>query len=197
MHPLDDLTRNLEMTMTAFSPVDPATATGKAAELLADVHKALGLTPNMTKVMANSPALLKGYLALSGALAGGVLPAGVRERLAIATAEYNGCEYCLSAHTFIGAEIAKVPTVELDKARDAKASDPHTAALLALSDAIVRGRGSIAGADLQAARDADATDAEIGEVVGHLALNVLTNYFNILADVENDWPVVTPRAHAA
>lgn len=183
--------------MTAFAPVDPATATGKAAALLADVQKTLGLTPNITKVMANSPALLQGYLALSGALAGGVLPAAVRERLAIAAAEYNGCAYCLSAHTYIGANIARLDAEELERAREAKASDPHTAALLALSDAIARGHGSVQDTEVQAARDAGATDAEIGEVVGHLALNVLTNYFNILADVENDWPAVTPRAHAA
>jgi uncharacterized peroxidase-related enzyme len=180
-----------------FAPVNPATATGKAAQLLADVQKALGITPNMTKVMANSPALLKGYLALSGALAGGVLPAGVREQLAIATAEYNGCEYCLSAHTFIGANIAKVDAEELDKARHAEASDPHTAALLALSDAIARGRGAVGDDTLQAARDAGVTGAEIGEVVGHLALNVMTNYFNILAKVDNDWPVVTPHTQAS
>lgn len=182
--------------MTGFTPVDPATATGTAAELLADVRKALGVTPNMTKVMANSPALLQGYLALSGALAGGVLPAPVRERLALATAEYNGCEYCLSAHTYIGAHIAKVDADELEAARDAKSSDPRTGALLALSDAVARGRGQVEEGVLQAARDAGATDAEIGEVVGHLALNVLTNYFNILARVDNDWPVVTPRGTA-
>jgi hypothetical protein len=40
---------------TNFAPVDPDSATGKAAELLAQVQKSLGLTPNMTKVMANSP----------------------------------------------------------------------------------------------------------------------------------------------
>ncbi|QUQ72478.1 carboxymuconolactone decarboxylase family protein [Kutzneria sp. CA-103260] len=183
--------------MTSFTPVDPASAQGPAANLLAEVQKALGLTPNMTKVMANSPVLLQGYLGLSGALAGGVLPAGVRERLAIATAEYNGCEYCLSAHTFIGGNIAKVDAQELEAARDAKASDPHTAALLALSDAIARGRGHVDDAVLRAARDAGATDAEIGEVVGHLALNVLTNYFNVLAKVDNDWPVITPRTQSA
>lgn len=182
--------------MTGFAPVEPATATGKAAELLADVHKAFGLTPNMAKVMANSPALLKGYLALHGALSGGALPAPVRERLAVATAEYNGCEYCLSAHTYIGANIAKIDAAELEAARDAKASDRHTQALLTLSDAIARGHGQVEDAALQAARDAGATDAEIGEVVGHLALNVLTNYFNVLAKVDNDWPVVTPRISA-
>jgi uncharacterized peroxidase-related enzyme len=181
--------------MTAFTPVEPATATGKAAELLADVQKTLGLTPNMTKVMANSPALLQGYLALSGALAGGALPAATRERLAIATAEYNGCAYCLSAHSFIGANIAKVDAEELEAARDAKASDPHAAALLALSDAIARGRGTVEESSLKAARDAGVTDEEIGEVVGHLALNVLTNYFNILAKVENDWPPIALRSY--
>src|SRR5689334_12325825 len=98
---------------TTISPIDPDNATGVAAELLTQVKESLGLIPNMTKVMANSPALLKSYLALSGAVSGGSLPAGVRERLAIATAQLNGCEYCLSAHTFIGGNIAKVDDAEL------------------------------------------------------------------------------------
>jgi AhpD family alkylhydroperoxidase len=147
--------------------------------------------------MANSPALLKGYLALSGALGGGVLPASVRELLAIATAEHNGCEYCLSAHTYIGANIAKVDVVELDRARRGESSDPHVAALLTLSEAIVSGHGRVDDAALSAAREVGVTDAEIGEVVGHIAFNVLTNYFNVLAEVDNDWPVVTPHSHAS
>ncbi|MGA5824067.1 carboxymuconolactone decarboxylase family protein [Kitasatospora sp. NPDC094028] len=118
----------------------------------------------------------------------------MRERLAVATAEYNGCEYCLSAHTYIGANLAKVDTPELEAARDATSSDPRIQALLTLSDAIARGRGQVDDTVLQAARDAGATDEEIGEVVGHLALNVLTNYFNTLAKVDNDWPVVPLRA---
>ncbi len=183
--------------MSTIAPIEPATATGEAADLLAQTQEALGLTPNMARVMANSPALLKGYLSLSGALGGGVLPAGVREQLAIATAEYNGCEYCLSAHTYIGANIAKVEALELDKARTGRSENKHTEALLTLSDAIARGRGQVSEAVLASARAAGVTDAEIGEVVGHLALNVLTNYFNILAGVENDWPVVTPAQPAA
>jgi len=185
--------------MSAISPIDPATATatGEAKTLLAQVQKALGLTPNMTKVMANSPALLKGYLGLSGALGGGTIPAGAREELAVATAEFNRCQYCLSAHTYIGANVAKVDPEELERARNGESGDAHTAALLALSDAILRSRGDVDAADLDKARVAGVTDAEIGEVVGHIALNVLTNYFNVIADVENDWPVVTLHAHAA
>ena len=181
--------------MTEFVPVEPATATGAAAHLLAQVQESLGLTPNMTKVMANSPALLQGYLALSGAVADGVLPPAVRERLAIATAELNGCEYCLSAHTYIGANIAGVSAEELDKARRGDSADAHVAALLKLSNAIAANAGDVDAVDMMSARQAGATDEEIGEIVANLALNVLTNYFNVLARVDNDWPVVTLATH--
>lgn len=177
--------------MTTFAPIEPETASGDAADLLRQTKKALGVTPNMAKVMANSPALLRGYLALLGALATGSLPAGVRERLAIATAQLNGCEYCLSAHTYIGANLAKVDAAELASARRGASDDPHVAALLTLSNAIAETHGRVDPATLAAAHAAGVSEAEIGELVGHLALNVLTNYFNVLANVENDWPVVS------
>jgi uncharacterized peroxidase-related enzyme len=183
--------------MTRLPTIDPATATGAAGELLARTNQTLGLTPNMTKVMANSPALLKGYLDLNAALAAGSLDAGVRERIAVSVAENNGCAYCLSAHTYIGEHIAKVPAVEMDQARAARSNEPHTQAVLALADAIVRTRGAVDDATLEAARAAGVTDAEIAETVGNVAINVLTNYFNNLTQVDIDWPVVTPRRRAA
>lgn len=182
---------------TTLTAVEPASATGAAKDLLDQVQQTMGITPNMTKVMANSPALLRGYLALSGALATGTLDAGRREQLAIATAEANGCNYCLSAHTYIGGAVGKLAASELDAARDAKSADPHTSALLTLSDAILRTRGRVAPDQIENARAAGVTDAEIGEVVGHIALNVLTNYFNVLNDVEIDWPVVVEARAAA
>jgi AhpD family alkylhydroperoxidase len=183
--------------MSRLPQVEPDSASGAAKELLDQVQKTLGVTPNMTKAMVNSPALLRGYLGLAGALDGGVLPAGVRERLALATAEYNGCGYCLSAHTYIGAHLANVDEAELDRARHAHSEDPHILALLALSDAVLRGRGMISDAAWRSARGSGVTDAEVAEVVGHIALNVLTNYFNVLAAVDIDWPVVQPHSRAA
>ncbi|CAM3700819.1 carboxymuconolactone decarboxylase family protein [Smaragdicoccus niigatensis] len=176
---------------TTITPIEPDNATGVVAELLTQVKESLGLVPNMTKVMASSPALLKSYLALAGATGSGSLGAGVRERLAIATAQLNGCEYCLSAHTFIGGNIAKVPPAELAAARNAESSDPHIAALLTLSNAIAADGGDVSEAVIAQARAAGVTDREMGEVVANLALNILTNYFNILANVDNDWPVVS------
>jgi uncharacterized peroxidase-related enzyme len=181
--------------MSRLPQVDPATASGKTAELFDAVEKTFGVNPNMTKVMANSPALLEGFLGLFGALSKGVLTAPVRERLALTTAEANSCDYCLSAHTYIGANIAHVDGGELERARLGKSDDPHTEALLQLSGEILAARGAVSDDVLRDARAAGVTDAEIGEVIGHLAMNVLTNYLNVLGQVEIDWPVVT--AHPA
>lgn len=177
--------------MTTFAAVQPENATGPAAGLLEQVQTALGVTPNMTKVMANSPGLLRSYLALADAVARGRLSGPVRERLAIATAQLNGCEYCLSAHTYFGATAAKLSAEELDSARRGRSQDPHVEALLTLSNAIAANAGDVDDADLAAARLGGVTEEEIGELVANLALNILTNYFNVLAKVENDWPVVT------
>jgi uncharacterized peroxidase-related enzyme len=182
--------------MSTLPQIELADATGEAAALLTQMKKSIGSVPNMAKVMANSPALLKGYMALSSALTGGVLPAAVRERLALAAAEYNRCTYCLSAHTFLAANVAKLDKDEIERARHAESTDAHAAVLLALSDAIARGRGTVDETAIKTARAAGVTEAEISEVVGHLALNTLTNYFNILADPDNDFPVVTPHQHA-
>lgn len=176
--------------MTAMSLVDPATTVGPAAELLAAVKKNLGVVPNMTKAMANSPALLQGYLGLNGALNGGVLPVATRESIALAVAQENACDYCLSAHSYLAERVAKLSGDAISDARNAAADDPRTAAILALAAAVTRSRGQVGADELARVRQAGVTDAEIAETVGHVALNVLTNYFNILAEVEIDFPVV-------
>jgi uncharacterized peroxidase-related enzyme len=183
--------------MRRLPTIEPEQATGDAKALLERVSRTFGLVPNMTKVMANSPALLHGYLVLSGALATGTLDAGVRERIAVAVAEANECEYCLSAHSYIGANIAKVDEAELERARVADSRDAHTRAILRLADAVVRGRGEVSDEFFQQVRAAGVTEREIAETVGHVALNVLTNLFNKLARVDNDWPVVAPHPRAA
>jgi len=177
--------------MTRLPLVDPATASGPTADLFATVQRTLGATPNMTKAMANSRALLKGYVELSGALSRGVLPAGVREQIALAVAQSNGCSYCLSAHTYLGENVAKLDTAELTAARKAVSADRKVAAILRLAVAVNDSRGDLAEDELDEARAAGVSDEEIAEVIGHVALNVLTNYFNKAADTQIDFPVVS------
>ena len=72
--------------MSRIPPVDPATAQGKVKELLSAVQQALGVTPNLFRVTAQSPAALEGLLGLNGALQRSKLPAKVREQIALRVA---------------------------------------------------------------------------------------------------------------
>lgn len=181
--------------MSRLSQLDPETATGRAKELLDAVKHKLGLVPNMTRAMANSPATLDGYLQLSGALGKGTLPAKVREQIALAVAEANGCDYCLAAHTAIGKAVGLTP----DQVRDGRlgtAVDAKTAALLGFARKLLEARGRVADADLAAVRAAGWDDGAVAEVVAHVALNVFTNFFNNLAETDLDFPPARPLAAA-
>jgi AhpD family alkylhydroperoxidase len=144
--------------MSRITPVDDS-ATDEQKALLDAVKSLLGATPNMTTTMARS-AVLEGWLNLNGALRKGSIGTADAERVALGVAEANGCSYCLSAHTYLGANVARID-------------------------------------DIEAAREAGLTDEELGDIVGHVAVNVLTNYFNKAFDVEVDFPVVEPHVHAA
>lgn len=177
--------------MNTLPLVDPATSTGRAADLLAAVQRRFGVTPNMTRAMANSPALLKGYLELSGALNSGVLDGATQEQIALAVSQANSCSYCLSAHSYLAERVAHLSDDDIAAARRGQAPDPKTAALLGFATALNDTRGAITVDDVDAVRSAGASDEEIAETIGHVALTVLTNYFNKAAGVDVDFPAVT------
>ena len=181
--------------MPRLNPIQPEQATGKAKELLDAVQTKLKITPNMTKVMANSPAVLQGYLSFSGALAGGTLDAKLREEIALAVAEQNSCQYCLSAHTAIG-KMTGLTEAEIESARGANATSPKHSGALQFAHQLVAKQGRIADSDVDTARRAGLTEGEIAEVIAHVALNIFTNYFNNAADVEVDFPKIALRKSA-
>jgi len=171
--------------------VDPAQATGKSRELFDLVRDECGSVPNLVRVLGNSPAALEGYLDFNRALATGVLGARVREQIALAVAEINYSSYSLSAHTYLGGRVGLTER-EIVDARRVSATDGHSAGILNLARAIAVQRGVLSAGDLKAARSANLTDAEIVECVSNVALNVLTNYLNHVAQTVVDYPEVTP-----
>jgi len=52
----------------------------------------------------------------------------------------------------------------------------------------------VSDADVNSAKAAGLSEGEIAEIVGHVALNVLTNYFNNTANTVIDFPVVNAEA---
>jgi uncharacterized peroxidase-related enzyme len=181
--------------MSRLKTIQTEEATGKAKDLLEAVQAKLKITPNMTRVMANSPAVLEGYLSFSGALAGGSLNPRLREQLALEVGEQNQCQYCVSAHTAIG-KMVGLSDGEIESARDAQSSSPKAAAALLFARQIVEKRGKATEADVNAVRSAGFTDGEIAEIVAQVALNIFTNYFNNTAGVEVDFPKIVLRKSA-
>lgn len=181
--------------MARLKSVDPARAEGKAKELLAAVQAKLKVTPNMMRVMANSPAALDAYLKFDGALAGGALGGKLREQIALAVAEANRCEYCLAAHSTLG-KMAGLSDAELAASRDAKgATERHTAALT-FARQLVESQGMVGEEAVAAVRAAGFSDGEIAEIIANVAINVFTNYFNNAAAVDVDFPKVALRKSA-
>jgi len=182
--------------MSRIPAIDPAQSTGKQKDLLDAVTKKMGKAPNMMRVLANAPAALDGYLAFSGALGAGKLDAKTRERIALTVGEVNACNYCLSAHTAIGAMVG-LDQQAIDDARSAKASDGKTGAVLALARTLVVNRGHLTDDELTTARSAGLDDGEILEVTANVALNILTNYVNHVADTVVDFPEVAAASSAS
>lgn len=181
--------------MPRLNPVDPDTAGPHAAALLDKVHAALGARPNMMLTMAASPAVLDAYLSFSGALAGGRLSAAVREQLALTVAAANSCGYCLAAHTALGAR-AGVSDDDLSAGAHGTAGDPKVAAALRFAWQVVRTRGFVTDDDVATVRAAGWDDGDIGEIIGAVALNAFTNYFNSVAQTDIDFPAVAMPASA-
>lgn len=175
--------------------IPAADATPSASRpLLEAVHQQLGVVPNLMKMVGNSPAALEGYLSFNGAVAKGVLDLQTRERIALATAEFNRCDYCLAAHTYLGKNLAKLSEDEMAAARDYRAADAKSQAALHFAQRVALQRGLVQDADLAAVRAAGFDDAGIVEIVANVALNVLTNYLNNVAATDIDFPAAPKRA---
>ncbi|WP_425071839.1 carboxymuconolactone decarboxylase family protein [Sagittula sp. S175] len=165
-----------------------------ARPALEAVKASLGSVPNLFRLTANSPAALSGYLELSGALGKGELPAATRERIALAVAERNGCDYCLSAHSYIGKAMAKLDEAEIAANRRGGSTDPKADAAVRFAVRLVEARGGVSEADVEAVRRAGYSDAQLVEIVAHVALNTLTNYLNEAFGTPIDFPVVSRSA---
>jgi uncharacterized peroxidase-related enzyme len=175
--------------MQTLKSIDPAGANGKTKQIFDALQKNLGTVPNLMRTLANSPAALSAYMNFNAALGDAKLPARLREQIAIAVANVNSCDYCLSAHNALGKLTGLAPN-ELALAQSAAASDAKTAAALRFSAEVVRKRGLVPASEVETLRAAGYSDGEIAEIVAVVAVNIFTNYFNHIAGTEIDFPLV-------
>jgi uncharacterized peroxidase-related enzyme len=178
------------------TPATIADAPAASQPLLEAVKKQLGVAPALFRLVSNSPAALQGYVGLMGALGKGTLPAATRERVALAVAEINGCDYCLSAHTYLGKNLAKLDDAEIAANRNGGSNDPKADTAVRFAAKVTRERGHVSEDEVRAVKLAGYDDAQVIEIVLHVALNTWTNYINEVAKTDIDFPLVTARKAA-
>lgn len=180
--------------MTRIHTPETIEAAPQASQaMLEAVKKQLGVVPNLFRMVSTSPVALEGYLSLSGALSKGKLPASTRERIALAVAELNGCSYCLSAHTYLGKNLAKLDDAEMTANRNGTSNDPKAEAAVRFASLTVSKKGHLSAKDVENIKAAGYDDGQILEIVLHVALNTWTNYINEIAQTKIDFPVIHPN----
>jgi uncharacterized peroxidase-related enzyme len=181
--------------MTRIKAIDPDLATGQAKQLLDSLNEKLGMVPNLARTLANSPGALQGYLGFGEALEGGVLPAKLREQIALTVSEANGCGYCVAAHCAIGKSVG-LSDSELTDGRQSSSPDSNVDAALHFAKLLVKNRGWVGDEDLDRVRRAGHGDGEIAEIVAIVAWKTFANYFNHVAGTDVDFPEVSEVAVA-
>ena len=152
--------------------------------------KNIGFTPNMMATFAQSPIAFNAWATLLGSLSK-ALDVKTRDSIGLAVSEANGCNYCLTVHSFTAEHMARLPADEVILARKGQATDPKRNAALQFAHKVIEARGKVSDADLEAVRNAGYTDANVMEIISLVAMYSLTNFFNNVFDPEKDFPAVT------
>lgn len=179
--------------MARLTQLTDTDASPEAAALFTAIKGKLGMVPNLYRVAANQPNVLAALLGLNETLAGGNFDPRSREAIALTVAGINSCDYCASAHAAISAGL-KVPSEAIDDHLAGRSDDPRLAAILRLARVIVTTKGHIPDAELEAAKTAGLSEADIVETTANVVVNIFTNYLNHVAGTDIDFPVRTTQA---
>ena len=129
-------------------------------------------------------------MSLLEALAKGLLSKKLAAELALALAGINHCQYCASSHTVLS-KLAGLNDAQIVNALEGKVDDSKDSAAISFAKIVIEKRGRIDDDDFKLVKDAGFTPGEISEIVAHIALNIFTNYFNLVARTNIDWPQIS------
>lgn len=153
--------------------------------------KNIGFTPNMMAAFAQSPIAFNSWATLLGSLSK-ALDVKTRDSIGLAVSEVNGCNYCLTVHSFTAEHMAKLSAADIVLARKGHANDAKRDAAVQFARKVIETRGHVSETDLNLVREAGHTDANIIEIVALVAMYSLTNLFNNVFDHDKDFPAVAP-----
>lgn len=175
--------------MSRINVIENTTANDEQRELLEAINQQMGMVPNFLKVLANSPAALRAFLGLHAIAGEGSLDAKTRERIALAVAQENECQYCVSAHTALGRK-AGLKGAEIEANRAGTSQDAKAAVAVKFARALIEHKGEITTAELLEVRNTGYSESDIVEIITHVGMNILTNIIGKASRVDIDFPKV-------
>lgn len=170
--------------MTHFTVHTVETAPVGSRPLLEGLKKAFGFVPNLYAVFAESPATLKGALAMADTFSKSTLSPIEQELVALAVSEANNCRFCMAAHSTIAKHVAKADPALVAAARNrTPLPDAKLDALVTFARKLVERRGLVVDADVVAFLAAGYTQAQILEVMLGIGMKTFNNYVDLIARV--------------
>ena len=164
------------------------TAQSDAAQRLREAQERLGFVPNMYANMANSPGVLETYLNGYDRFRSdsGFTPAE-QEVVFLVISRFNGCTYCMAAHSMIAEKMSQVPHNVLDALRSGT-SLPHVRlrALAEFTGVMMASRGRPTPRELKQFLSAGFTERAVLEIILAIAVKTLSNYPNHVFHTETD-----------
>jgi uncharacterized peroxidase-related enzyme len=170
-----------------FVPLGLETAPEKSRPFLEKIQKAFKFIPNLFGVLANSPALLEGYLTLEKTFESGTLSAVQRQVVFLAASVENSCRYCTAAHSTVLKAFLHVPADVVAAIRSNQpVADPKLNALISLTREIVAQRGHVRPESIQSFLAAGYRKEQIMEIMIGVALKTMSNYLDHISPTELD-----------
>ncbi len=172
--------------MSMFQIHSEMTAPETSKPLLEQAKKNLGMIPNLERVMAESPALLEGYVHL-WELFDTTSLSPIERQVVYQTANFeNQCEYCVPWHTKL-AQMAGMSPSEIEALRQgAELEDPKLESLRQFTKSLILNRGKIAEVELKAFFAVGYSAQQALEVILGIAVKTMSNYTNSIAGTPLD-----------
>jgi len=149
--------------------------------LLEGIGRGFGFVPNLFGAFAESPAALRGALAIYEACSTSSLSPADQQFVMLAVSEANDCEYCVAAHSTLAKRMAKMDATLVDAVRRrAPLADVKINALVTFTRKVVEQRGILAEAEV-AFLDAGYTRAQVIEVLLGVGMKTFNNYVDHIA----------------
>ena len=145
-------------------PGHEETAASSLQPLFHSISRRFGFVPCLYRLLSISPHSLTGLTEMQAALSR-TLDVRTRERIALAVSEVNGCDYCISAHSYIGHYFAKLIPDEMALNRMGRSLDRDAEAAVRFARKVSVSRGRVETDDLSNLRTAGYSDAQIVEII--------------------------------